>query len=593
MITKNRSCSLCLALAGLLVLSCSGRPDRGNAESAEDAVALALSVAQEYVDGYYHQFPEEAYEFGYPNPPFDRFGDRSPKALAAWREREDALHETLRGIDPESLEGTAAAVPYAFVLERLEASRDLRVCRFELWTVNPVWTGWQDLLPANFTRQAVGTDSARSAVLARARDVVRFIESDIANLKQGLSQRYVAPRSSVEAALRVTNSLLEGEPDGSPFYDPAVRDGTDGFAGSLLSVIDGEINPAIRHYREFLSNESLPVAPENNAVTDTPGGVACYAAAIRFHTSLDLSPVEIHETGLREMERLHEEMRIIGRRSFGIDEPADLLQHVGTAPDYRFASEQEILDYAQAAIERGKAAVPDSFGFVPKAEVVVKPYPEYLSRTGGGQYSSGSPDGSQPATFEIGTHDPKSLGRAEIEATAFHETYPGHHLQSAVALEGHGLHPALRYFFFNGTGEGWALYTERLADEMGLYSSDLSRLGRLSSEAWRAARLVVDPGIHALGWTRQQAIDYVLENTAASEGEAIYEIDRYIAVPAQAVSYMIGSLEIQRLRRLAEERLGDRFDIRAFHDAVIEDGTVTLEMLRSKIEDWIESEMGR
>jgi len=593
MIFKNTHCTLCLALAGLLVFACGRQSDRGNGKSADDAVTLALAVAQEYVDGYYHLFPEEAYEFGYPNPPLDRFGDHSPGAVAIWREREDAWLETLRGIDPDSLEETEAALPYAFVLERLESSQDLRVCRFELWTVNSVWTGWQEQLPANFTRQAVGTDSARSAVLARARDVVRFIESDIANLKQGLSQRYVAPRSSVEAALRVTDSLLEGEPDGSPFYDPAVRDGTDGFAGSLLSVIDGEINPAIRRYRDFLSNEYLPVARESNAVTDTPGGVACYAAAIRFHTSLDLSPVEIHETGLREMERLHEEMRIIGRRSFGFDDPKELLQHVRTAPAYRFASEQEILAYARAAIERGKAAVPDSFGFVPKAEVVVRPFPKYLKLTGSGLYTSGSPDGKEPARFEIGTHDPNSLGRAGIEALAFHEAYPGHHLQSAVALQGHGLHPALRYFFFNGTGEGWALYTERLADELGLYSSDLSQIGRLSSEAWRAARLVVDPGMHALGWSRQQAIDYMLENTSLSEGEAIYEIDRYIAVPAQAVSYMIGSLEIQRLRLVAEERLGERFDIRAFHDAVIEDGTVTLEMLRRKIEDWIESEQSR
>ena len=163
----------------------------------------------------------------------------------------------------------------------------------------------------------------------------------------------------------------------------------------------------------------------------------------------------------------------------------------------------------------------------------------------------------------------------------------------ATALEKQSLHPALQYLWISGTGEGWAVYTERLADELGLYTSDVSQIGRLSSEAWKAARLVVDPGVHALGWTRQEAIDYMLENTSLSEGEVIYEIDRYIAFPAQAVSYMIGSLEIQRLRRLAEERLGERFDIRPFHDAVIEDGAVTLDMLRRKIEAWVESEQRR
>jgi uncharacterized protein (DUF885 family) len=580
----------CLVLAGLLVLSCGGQPDRGGDPSTDDPVALALAVSQEYVDGYYHQFPEEAYEFGYPNPPLDRYSDRSPEALAAWHAREDMWLETLQSIDQDTLEETEAAVPHTFALHQLERSRDLRICRFELWTVSPTWTGWQDFMPANFARQTVGTDEARADALARTRDVARFIETDIANLRLGLSLGYTAPRSGVEATIRLTDSLLENTPEASPFYEPAVRDGTDAFAGSLRAVIEDEINPAIRRYHEFLSTEYLPAARDSIAITDTPGGNACYSAALRFHTSLTLSPNEIHEIGLREMERLHDEMRVIGRRSFGIDDPRELLEHVRSSPAYRFESEQEILDYARTAMERAKEAVPDMVGFVPQAEITVTPYPKYLKRTGGGLQTAGSPDGSMPAKYEIGTYDPKSLGRAEIEALTFHETYPGHHLQTAVAMEKGGVHPLLRYIFFNATGEGWALYTEKLADEMALYSSDLSQIGRLSSEAWRAARLVVDPGMHALGWTRQQAIDYMLENTSSSKGEVVYEVDRYIAVPAQAVSYLIGSLEIQRLRRLAEERLGDRFDIRAFHDAVLEDGTVTLGMLQRKIERWIESE---
>ena len=588
MTIKQKKGTLCLALAGLFVLSCGGQPDRGSRAAAKDDVALALAVAQEYVDAYFHQFPEEASMCGYRNPPLDRFGDHSPAALATWRAREDAWLETLRSIDPNTLEGTEAAVPHAFVRELLEAERELRVCRVELWSVNPAWPAWQELLPVEFAHQTVGTDQARAAVLARGRDVARFIDTEIANLREGLSEGYVAPRSGVEAVLEVITNLLEGPPKESPFYDPAVRDGSEDFAASLLLVVTDEINPAICRYHEFLTKEYLPAARDSIAATETPGGQACYAAAIRFYTSMSLSPEEIHETGLREMERLHEEMRVLGRRSFGIDDPAELLQHVRNAPNYRFASEQEILVYARAAVERGRAAVPDWFGFVPEASVVVEAYPKYLKRTGAGQYVVGSPDDDEPATYKIGTYDPTSLGKAEIEAVTFHETYPGHHLQVAVSFEGDRLHPALQYFWVEGVGEGWALYSERLADEMGLYSSDLSEVGRLSNEAMRAARLVVDPGMHALGWTRQQAIDYMLENTSLSEGQAVYEIDRYIANPAQAVSYMIGCLEIQRLRRLAEERLGDRFDIRAFHDAIIEDGAVPVEMLRRKIKGWIE-----
>ena len=235
--------------------------------------------------------------------------------------------------------------------------------------------------------------------------------------------------------------------------------------------------------------------------------------------------------------------------------------------------------------------MPDWFGFVPRAEVALTPYPDFMQRTGGGFYSAGAADGSTPGTYEFGVHQPRELNRAGgFEATTFHETYPGHHMQVYVGIEGSGVHPILKFFFTSGLGEGWALYSEKLADEAGLYSADVDRLGMLSNEAFRAARLVVDPGMHALGWTREQAVDYMLANTAGSRGTIESEISRYIAVPGQATSYLTGSLVIQDLRRRAEEALGDRFDIRQFHDMVIEDGTVTLSMLEAKIEAWIQAE---
>jgi len=587
---RKRNKTFFLSLAGLLVLSCGGPSGPSKDASVDDPVELVLAVAQEYVDGYAIQFPEEATIWGFENPPLHRLSDYSPSSLAAWQSKEDRWLENLQGIDPKSLADSEAAAPFGFLLEILQASRDRRVCRFELWSMNHVWPGWPTILPATFSNQEIGTDEARAALLERARDVARFVDTEIGNLRDGLSRGYVAPKSGVEAMLKVVEGLLEGTPEESPFYNPAVRYDSEGFAASLLTVITKEINPAIRRYRDFLNAEYLPVARDTINVTDTPGGEACYSAAVRFYTSMDLTPEEIHKTGLREIERLHEEMRVIGRRSFGIDDPKELLEDARSNASYRFTSEQEILNYAQEAVERSRAAVPRWFNSSPKARVVVKPYPAYLKITGAGQYIMGTPDGKEPGTYRIGTYDPKSLGRAEVESIAFHETYPGHHFQVMLPFERGVVHPVLRYFWIEAVGEGWALYSERLADELGLYSSELSRLGRLSTEAQRASRLVVDPGMHAFGWTRQQAIDYMLENTSKSEGEAIYEIDRYIAQPGQAVAYMIGSLEIQRMRRLAEERLGDRFDIRAFHDAVIGDGTLPFEMLRHKIERWIENE---
>jgi uncharacterized protein (DUF885 family) len=219
--------------------------------------------------------------------------------------------------------------------------------------------------------------------------------------------------------------------------------------------------------------------------------------------------------------------------------------------------------------------------------VVIKPFPAYKRSSGGGFYSSGSLDGTRPGTYELGTHRPETISKAGMEATAFHETYPGHHLQMSVALYGKGVHPVLRYVYVAAMAEGWGLYSELLADEMSLYSSDLDRLGMQSNQALRAARLVVDPGMHVLGWTRDQAITYMLEHTAESRGAIESEVDRYLAVPGQATAYMTGSLEIQHLRRDAEARLGRRFDIKAFHDTVLRDGAVTLPMLQRAVDRWV------
>jgi len=215
------------------------------------------------------------------------------------------------------------------------------------------------------------------------------------------------------------------------------------------------------------------------------------------------------------------------------------------------------------------------------------PSPAYEKDSGGGFYSAGSADGTRPGTYQVGTYNPTSISMAGTESTAFHESWPGHHLQVSIALRNESLHPVQRYMFISGSVEGWALYTERLVDEMGLYSSELARLGMLSNEAYRAARLVVDPGIHVLGWTRDEAIEYMMDNTAEGYDSVSSEVDRYAAVPGQATSYLVGSLEIQRIRSNAETILGDRFDIKQFHDRLLADGGVTLPMLATSIDNWM------
>ena len=562
-----------------------GRPD-----ATRETVTQALAIADEYVVGYYDQFPEDAYETGYPAP-LDRMGDHSPAATEAWEAREDAWVTRLMAIDADVLEGTEAAVPYRFSLERLQASVARRVCRTRLWNVSPTWTGWQNFFGSVFAKQPVGTEGARSNTIARARDVPRYIDTEIHNLRLGIQEGFTAPRSNVERVIGQIEALLSVPAEESPFHEPATRDGDPGFAAELATVIADEILPAAQRYRDFLADEYLAAAREEIGVTADPGGRDCYLASVLYHVTLSLTPEEIHQTGLREMERIHGDMREIGRRSFGTDDVRTLLRMVRADPAYSFETPGEIVEFAQEGVDRAKAVMPEWFGFVPQAEVALKPYPDFMQITGGGFYSAGAPDGSTPGTYEFGTYDPRDLNRGGgFEATTFHETYPGHHMQVYVALEGSGVHPVLKYFFTSGLGEGWALYSERLADEAGLYTADVDRLGMLSNEAFRAARLVVDPGMHTLGWSRQEAVDYMLANTAASKAGVESEISRYIAVPGQATSYLTGSLLIQDLRRQAEEALGDRFDIRRFHDRVIEDGTVTLSMLEAKISAWIEAE---
>jgi uncharacterized protein (DUF885 family) len=576
----NRSIPGALLLATLAACS---RP-----APVPDAAAEVLAIADEYVAEYYEQFPHEAYETGYAAP-LDRMGDLGPEAMAAWRAREDGWLDRLEAIDPAELVGTEAFIPYQFSKERLEASIAARICETHLWNVAPNSRGWQNFISGVFAKQPVGTQEARAATIARARDVARFIDTEIENLRLGTREGFTAPRSNVLRVISQIEGHLSVSAEQSPIFEPALRDGDPAVATALAAVIADEIVPAIERYRDFLNDEYLATAREAIGVTATPGGRECYLASVRYHATLPLTPEEIHETGLREIERIHSEMQDIGRRSFGTEDVQQLLALVKADPANAFETRDEIIAFADDAVDRAKTAMPDWFGFIPEAKVELKPYPEFMQRTGGGFYSAGAADGSTPGTYEFGIYDPSDLNRGGgFEATTFHETYPGHHMQVYVAIEGAGVHPVLKYFFTSGLGEGWALYSERLADEAGLYTADIDRLGMLSNEAFRAARLVVDPGMHVLGWTRQRAEDYMLANTAESRSGVESEISRYIAWPGQATSYLTGSLLIQELRRRAEEALGDGFDIRRFHDLVIEDGTITLTMLEAKINAWIE-----
>jgi uncharacterized protein (DUF885 family) len=568
----------------------------GSSEPPVDTAKLAADVsamADTYVHDYLEAFPQQALVLGAREVHPSLLGDHSLPALAKWEAREDEMLAALKQIDVKAIDGMPEAHTYKFLQNLLESAIGFRACRMELWNVSPTWTGWQADLPVIAGMQSTATPADEQDALARWSQLPKYLDDEIANLSEGLRMGYSAPKSNVRSVIAQVEAMLNAPMPQSPFVQMAKAGASAGFRKQLEDLERSEIRPAIARYREFLVDTYLPAAREAIGVSANPGGAGCYTAAVQYHATVQMTPQAINDLGVAQMQKITAEMVEIGRRSFNTDDPKALLTLVKTDPRYRFKSRDELIKTAESAIARAKDALPEWFGLVPMAPVIVEPYPPFLEKTApGGQAVPPTADG-KPGKYLINAYKATEQSRAGLESTAFHETYPGHHLQAAIALERENLHPISRYFFLSGFGEGWALYAERLSDEMGLFSSDVDRLGLLSNEALRAARLVVDSGMHALGWSREQAIDYILEHTTETRARTEAEVDRYIAVPGQATSYMIGNLEIRRLREEAKQKLGDRFDIREFHDVVLEDGTMPLWVLREKVERWVADTLAR
>jgi uncharacterized protein (DUF885 family) len=568
----------------LLTLACAAQPPApAPAPPADDRVK---SLADAYLDGFFARNPDQITLYGVPGRRHDALQDNSLDALRLWQAREDGWLKALQQIDPATINASSLRATQAILRETLEGAIAARVCRTELWTVSQFVNGWQVQDGYLVTIQPIGTDEARKDALARWSKLPAYIDKEIANLREGLKAGYSAPKGNVRLAIDQMNTLIATPLAESPFDSPSVRDKTPEFQRSFDLLVREQLVPAFTRYRDFLQGEYLSAAREAVGVSANPNGAACYDASVRYFSSLPRTAKEVHATGLEQVARLDAEMKAIGERSFGTGDVPKLLERVRTDKAYLFKNREQLIGYSQAALARSKAAMREWFGLVPAADVVIQPYPKFREKSGPNEYNPPAEDGSRPAVFFINAYKAETKSRAPAESTAFHETIPGHHLQGAIALERKEIHPIGRYLGNAGYQEGWALYTERLADEMKLYSGDLDRLGMLSSQALRAVRLVVDSGLHALGWTRQQAIDFMLAHTAEPKDDVVSEIDRYIIYPGQATAYMLGAIEITRLRDEAKQAMGARFDVKAFHDRVLEDGAVPVSFLGEKIRTW-------
>jgi len=555
---------------------------------ADDAAARIRKLADEVFAAGIERFPEQATSYGMTDGPHDRITDNSLEALARWQAKEDGWLAAVRQIDGGALAGRPEWALHGILREQLESSVAHRVCHTELWDVDSYQEGWHARYTDLARLQPVGTPKARAAALARLRALPGAIDTDIANLRRGVAQGYTAPKVIVRAVVTQIDGLLATPAASSPFASPAQRDSEPAFHTEYLRRIEAELYPAMRRYRDYLAGDYLTAAREALGVAANPHGLDCYRASVRSFATVDRSPDEVYELGLRQMERIETEMKTVAEHDFATSDVRALLARLSSDPQYTFRSGAEMIAMAEAAVKRAEEAMPRAFLRLPKAGVIVEPYPEFRQKAGApGQYNQAPDDGSRPAIFNINPYQPEKQSRSDVEPVTFHETLPGHHLQVGRAKEQASAHLLLRYSYNSGFGEGWALYAEQLADEMGLYSSPVARMGMLQSDAFRAARLVIDSGIHTKGWTREQAIEYLGRRTTKSPGVVAGEVDRYISWPGQASSYMIGKLEILRLRDEAKKALGSRLDLKEFHERVLENGAVTLPMLTESIHRWI------
>lgn len=530
----------------------------------------------------------------------DRLDDPSPAALAGVAHRRRATAAAARALDGSRL-SVAERVTRQMLVDEADGQAASIESGMADWTVDPLngpQTHFLDLVEY----QTVATPEDGARMVARWRAIGPHLDTIIANVRRAAADGKVAVRAPVERTIDILEHL-EATPIADWTLASPARARPEGwseaeasaFGDDLIEAISEVAAPAFERYRQVLQAEILPLARSQDrpGLVHLPGGLDAYRSLIRVHTTLDLEPETIHETGVREIERIDREFVELGRRLLGTSDLAGTLTALRSDPKLRFSTSGEVFSTARRSLERAEAAIPDWFGRLPRAACEVIPIPTHAeAHQTIAYYSWPAIDGSRPGRYYINLHAPTTRPRYEAEALAFHEAVPGHHLQIAIAQELQGIPTFQRMLGSTAFAEGWGLYTERLSDEMGLYSGDLDHFGILSFDAWRAGRLVVDTGMHALGWSRQRAIDYLREHTALGENNIENEVDRYIVWPGQALAYKIGQLEILRLRADAKERLGKRFEIKGFHDAVLGSGAVSLPTLGQIVEGWIAERAG-
>jgi uncharacterized protein (DUF885 family) len=525
----------------------------------------------------------------------DRMPDLSPAGFTRESNRLEVLRERVSRVAPASLGGDDR-ITQALLIGEIDTDLTRAACRLDEWSVDP-----REGPQVNFLRlvelQTVKTVAEGKALVARWQKMGPTLDQMSANLRSALAAGKVATRAEVERVLRQLDELLAEDVGKWVLTGPARAAHSDwpaaerrSFQEEVTAAVEGKIRPAFQRYRDVIRGEVLPLARDEKQVglANVPGGDVCYRRLIKVHTSLTPSPDEVHRFGLDEVARIRQEMQRLGREALGTDDFAEIQRRLREDRTLYFTTRDEIEAKASQVLARAAEAMPRFLGKLPRTPCVIKRIESYEEKDSPiAYYRPPAIGGTRPGAYYVNTYDPPSRPRYEAEALALHEAIPGHHVQIAIAQELTAIPEFRKHVGVTAFVEGWGLYSERLGEELGLYSAPLDRMGMLSFDAWRACRLVVDTGMHAKGWSRAQAVAFMRNNTAAAANNIENEVDRYIGWPGQALAYKIGQREILRLRALAERQLGKAFDLRRFHDLVLGSGAVSLTVLSAQVDRWI------
>jgi uncharacterized protein (DUF885 family) len=436
--------------------------------------------------------------------------------------------------------------------------------------------------------------------IARLKQLPKIFDDTAIQMRKGMADGLMPPRFLLEKVSAQCERIAEQKPEESPFAQPLEKmpasfSETDRkrLRETILSAIATSVLPAYAKFGAFVKEEYAPKGRSEPGMWSLPDGAARYAAAVKTQTTTDLTPEQIHQVGLEQVAMIEKQMLQIAQK-LGYSDLKSFNAAIAKDPKLRARSREEILNLYRKYIAQMKAQLPKLFGRLPRADCVVMPVEAFREKeASGAQYEQGTPDGKRPGHVMVNTSDPESRKTISMESTAYHEGVPGHHLQIAIAQELEELPPQRQQAGYTAFMEGWALYSERLGKEVGFYQDPYNDYGRLQDEMLRAIRLVVDTGFHSKKWNRQQVVDYFHDHSAIDEVEVQSETDRYISDPGQALAYKIGQLKVLELRERSKKELGDRFDIRKFHDTVLDAGALPLDVLSARVDAWVASERAR